>query len=103
MPPKVSQKRCARFGRLKPLVDVNDLSAALRSSDFTEWEQTIRPLLEATFVSAHELAVDEARSLVAETMELACEFWDVVGESERPQLWAYKTAAKLLEARGHVL
>jgi hypothetical protein len=81
---------------------VNDVSAALRSSDFAEWERTIRPLLEATFASAHDLAVDEARSLVAETIDLAEANWDVVGQSERPKLWAYKTAAKLLEARGHV-
>ena len=91
-----------RFGQLKPLTIVNDVSAGLRSSDFDVWERTIRPLLEATFASAHDLPLDEARSLVAETIDLAYENWDVVGQSERPQLWAYKTAAKLLEAQGHV-
>lgn len=82
---------------------MNDVSAALRSSDFAEWKHTIRPLLEATFTSAHDLPEDDARSLVAETIDLAEANWDVVGQSARPQLWAYKTAAKLLEARGHVL
>ena len=80
-----------------------DISASLRSNDFAEWEHTIRPLLETTFTSAHDLPEDDARALVAETMELAEANWDVVGQSARPQLWAYKTAAKLLEARGHVL
>lgn len=81
---------------------MSEVSAALRSSDFHEWEHTIRPLLEATFASAHDLPLDDARALVAETIDLARENWDVVGQSERPQLWAYKTAVKLLEGRGHV-
>ena len=78
-----------------------DISASLRSNDFAEWKHTIRPLLEATFTDAHDLPEDDARALVAETMELAEANWDVVGQSARPQLWAYKTAVKILEARGH--
>lgn len=69
----------------------------LRSTEFTVWESAVRPRLEFWFASLYGLSWPEARRLVAETMQHADEFWDVISTHDAPQAWAYITTMKRAE------
>ncbi len=76
-----------------------DALPELRSKDFDVWEAAIRPRLQMAFAATYRISTEEARDLVAETIGWAHEFWDVVSEHDRPQVWAYTTTMKLADER----
>lgn len=99
---RIPARESARSCRFNLLTHVSRYLPPRSSTSFVEYEPTIRQCLGAVLDGAPDLARSLTADIVDETVELAREHWDVVETIDSLDRWCYRTAATLLEARGHI-